>query len=146
MRDRIVSVVLIILSVLICLESSHLKLGTYHNPGPGFLPFGVGMVLGFLSFILFFQSFKEKQEKENPLEEKRWKNIFLVLAFLFTYAFLIEKIGFVISTLLFVGAIMKIIEAKRWLVVIVVSVAASFGTYLIFEVWLQTQLPKGILW
>lgn len=115
-------------------------------PGSGFLPFWVGVVIGFLSLLLFLQSFKREQKEqiENIQTKKRWKNILLVLASIFIYTSILETIGFVISTFIFIVFILKFVESKKWSLVLTIAIASALGTYLIFEVWLQTQLPRGI--
>lgn len=145
--DRWSSLSLIFLSILLCIESYRLKLGSYYAPGPGFLPFWIGLIIIILSLILFFQSVRMDQEEniENILMERNWKNILLLIASLFIYTLILEKLGFVISTFVFIAFILRLVETKRWPVVVNVAVAAALGTYLIFEVWLQTQLPRGVL-
>jgi hypothetical protein len=35
-------------------------------------------------------------------------------------------------------------ESKRWMVAIGASGIASLSSYAVFELWLRTQLPRGI--
>jgi hypothetical protein len=37
------------------------------------------------------------------------------------------------------------IEKRRWMFTIFVSVAVTGISYLVFEIWLKSQLPKGIM-
>jgi len=60
------------------------------------------------------------------------------------YALILEWLGFVISTVLFLAFLLQSIEAKRWVVVVLVSVGSSLLTYALFELWLHARLPKGI--
>jgi hypothetical protein len=41
--------------------------------------------------------------------------------------------------------LLGIIEKKKWSLTIFVSVAVTVASYLIFEVWLRSQLPRGLL-
>ena len=41
--------------------------------------------------------------------------------------------------------LLGIIEKKRWFFTVFVSVAVTVVSYLIFEVWLRSQLPRGLL-
>jgi hypothetical protein len=63
---------------------------------------------------------------------------------LFAYVLVFEKLGLIVSTFLFTGSLLWIIGRKRWYIVIAFAAASTLGIYLIFGVWLQTQLPKGI--
>jgi hypothetical protein len=56
-----------------------------------------------------------------------------------------ETVGFIPVTLLFFIFILRIIEKKRWFYTLFVSIVVTVTSYLIFETWLQSQLPKGLL-
>lgn len=71
--------------------------------------------------------------------------VVLVLISLFLYALLMEKIGFIIITLLLFVFLLGVIEKKRWFFAIFVSILVTVIAYLIFEIWLKSQLPKGLL-
>lgn len=147
MRDRAVSVVFILFSFLLCAESYRLQIGTYRTPGAGFLPFGVGLLIGILALILMIRPADRKGGVKAPAPSpgKRWQDILRVLAFLFLYALLLEKIGFVLATFLFMVALLKWVESKSWPAALVTGSAVAGATYLVFEIWLQTQLPRGVL-
>jgi hypothetical protein len=56
-----------------------------------------------------------------------------------------EWAGFLVSTALFIGFLLLSIEAKKWYVVVSIALASSGLTYLLFEIILQTRLPRGFL-
>jgi hypothetical protein len=66
------------------------------------------------------------------------------ISFLFLYPFAMKQLGFFLSTFLFIGFSLKFIEPQKWRVVGVMSVLVAIVCYLLFHVWLQIQLPKGI--
>jgi putative tricarboxylic transport membrane protein len=121
-----------------------LKIGTFHNPGTGFFPFLAGVVFAVLSLTLLIQSLVAGENVEGILGKVRWKNIILVLICLVVYAVVLEKLGFMISTIFFIGVVLRVIEKKRWSLVVAVSVSATLVFWVIFQYWLQSQLPKGI--
>jgi hypothetical protein len=58
-KDRVSSLLFLAVAIGICIGSIRLSLGDFHRPGPGFFSFFVGAILGLLSAIVFWQSFKE---------------------------------------------------------------------------------------
>ena len=132
-------------SIFICVGSVRLKIGTFHNPGTGFFPFLAGVVFGILSLVLLIQSLVAKERVDAVLGKVRWKNVILVLICLFVYAVVLERLGFMISTIFFIGILLRVIEKKRWSLVILISVSATLVFWVIFQFWLQSQLPKGVL-
>jgi len=137
----------LVFGAVLCVESYRLNIGTLHNPGPGFYPFVVGLTLLLFSFILLFSSiFLEKEGFTEKTEEKsNKKNILLIVFLLLLYAIVYEYLGFIVSTLLFIICILKIIERKRWLVAISFAIFTAAFSYVLFNLWLNANLPKGIL-
>ena len=147
-KDWVSALFWILVAISICFGSVRLDLGELHKPGPGFFSFVAGAILGILSLIVFVQSFKSVPGDEkkpfwlNP--QRRIKMVCLVLA-LILYAIGMNYVGFFLSTLLFLGFLLKSIDPQRWSVVLAVSVLATVISYGIFHYWLDVQLPTGIL-
>jgi putative tricarboxylic transport membrane protein len=146
--DRISGIFWLCFAVLVIIQSYHLGLGTLHKPGPGFLFFWVNIVLGIMSLIVLIRAWVSKKE-EGPqpaiFGRQNVAKIIFVLISLFVYALLMETVGFIPITLLLFIYLLGIIEKKRWFYTIFVSVVVTVISYLIFETWLQSQLPKGLL-
>jgi putative tricarboxylic transport membrane protein len=147
--DQMSSLVWLAFAIYICIESSRLSFGSFHNPGPGFLPLLIGLILGILSLLVFLLSrlSKETEKIDQPWYPKeRWKKLIWVLIALFAYAVCLEILGFLISTFLLLVFLFRAgIETQKWMWAIGGSAIASLSSYAVFELWLKTQLPKGIL-
>ncbi len=147
--DRTSSLVWLAFAIYICIESSRLSFGSFHSPGPGFLPLLVGLLLGIFSIIVFLQatlSGKPQESIPSWYPQERWIKLIWVLVALFAYAICLEILGFLISTFLLLAFLFRFgTEPKRWVVAIGGSALASLSSYAVFELWLRTQLPKGIL-
>jgi putative tricarboxylic transport membrane protein len=134
-------------SVLAAIESYRLHLGSLHRPGSGFLPFGAACVLGLLSLINLLEVLQAGKETEGEAWEnpKGWPKMVFVLIALLGYALVLEKIGFMISTFFLLLLLVKVIEPQSWPKTIIFSFFGCFLSYLLFQIWLQAQLPSGIL-
>jgi putative tricarboxylic transport membrane protein len=147
-RDRWSCVFWLVVAVLICCGAVKLSLGRAHNPGLGFFPFISGALLGFLAIVHFLQSGgTTKAAVQDCLwadKGKAMKVLMTILALLI-YAALMEYLGFLLSTILFLGFLLRVIEPQRWSLVIGGSVLASSLCYLVFAFWLKAELPKGLL-
>ena len=144
--DQISSLVWLALALFICVESVRLPIGSWRDPGAGFFPLWSGIFLGVLSGITFIRAFlsKETEPRDSWYPRDRWKSLILIPAVLTAYALSLEVIGFLSSTFLLLALLFRAIEPQRWIVAIGGSAAASVLSYAIFELWLKTQLPKGI--
>jgi putative tricarboxylic transport membrane protein len=88
--------------------------------------------------------FNKANRPEEKKEKTHWKTVILAFAALFISILIFESLGFIISTILFVGFLFKCIEKKGWFITILASLLMTFASYYIFKVWLQAELPKGI--
>jgi len=147
--DQMSSLVWLAFAIYICIASSGLSFGSFDHPGPGFLPLLVGIFLGIFSIIAFLQAYLSKVPDEATpswYPKERWKKLIGVLAVMLLYAFFLEVLGFLASTFFLLVFLFRfVMESQRWLVAIGGSAIASFSSYAVFELWLKTQLPKGLL-
>ena len=146
--DRVSGLFWFLFCLFIIYQSYTLGLGNVYQPGPGFLFFWTGIVVAIMALVVVAQSFRAKAEdeaREAPAGKRTVTKVILVLVALFVYAALMEYLGFFIVTLLLFFFLLGVIEKKKWWFAVVVSVAVTLFSYLIFETALQSQLPKGIL-
>jgi putative tricarboxylic transport membrane protein len=148
-RDKWSSLVWLGIGLFICIGSWRLSLGTFHNPGPGFLSFFAGLIVGGLALVVHLQSRRALPVDKTvpPLWTNRsrgWRMVLTVLGLL-AYAVIMNYLGFLASTFLFLVFLLKVIEPQRWSVAVLGSLAASAAFYCVFELGLQSQLPKGLL-
>ena len=146
--DLVSSVFWLMFSVFICIESYLLGLGNLRQPGPGFLFFWVSVALGCMSTINLIRAGMIKKGGEKEVSAFAGQNILKIVFVLisgFLFAYFMEKLGYILVTLLLFLFLIGFIEKKKWGFTLFVSVVVSGGAYLLFEIWLQSQLPKGLL-
>jgi putative tricarboxylic transport membrane protein len=146
--DRISGIFWLLFSALVIIESYRLGLGTLHQPGPGFLFFWTSIALGIMALVVLIRAWisqKAGEPKISIFGTQNTRKIILVLISLFLYAILMETLGFILVTLLLFIFLLGIIEKKKWWFTVFVSVVVTVIAYLIFEIWLKSQLPKGLL-
>jgi putative tricarboxylic transport membrane protein len=147
-KDQMSSLVWLLAAIYICFESFRLPIGSWRDPGPGFLPLGAGLFLGILSIIVFLQaSFAPAKEPgESLFPRKTWRKMIFCLVALLGYALTLQVLGFLVTTYIFLFLLFRFgIETQSWVVSLAGSALASLLCYGIFEMWLKTQLPKGII-
>ena len=132
----------LLLGMIISFFSSRIGLGTLSKPGPGFMPFLAGLLLAALSFVLLLQVSLTRMSARWPITF-RLKNIFIILAAMVGYGFLLDRIGFIFVTFIFVTLLIRLIEPQSWTKSILAGIFSSGASYLIFEIFLKSQLPRS---
>jgi putative tricarboxylic transport membrane protein len=125
-----------------------LGLGRPSNPGSGFVIFWMGLAMMALSTSIFFTALLRRQETApgHPVwTGVRWKKIAGVLLALIAYGNLLVPAGFLPSTCLLLIYLFKGIERQKWSVAIFGAAVTTVLAYVVFDVWLGSQLPKGLL-
>ncbi len=130
------------IAIFVTIEGfTKLKLGTLHQPGPGFFPFWGGLLLGTFSLMLLARSLKFHDWI--AASAISWPALSLVLAALLGYLLFLETLGFLIVTLLFLLALFCFAELG-WVKHVALSVIATSVVYALFKFWLKVQLPLGL--
>ena len=140
-------VFLILVSCLFLVGSFNLPKANLGNPnGPLYFPIGLSFLLLIFSILYLFQELKTLN-KENKkitlmLAGRTPKLIGLTVLLGVGYAFIFEIIGFLFSTVLFLGALLFVVNGKqKWKVNVIVTVCFSFLSWYAFSVLLGVSLP-----
>ena len=139
-RDLVSGLFWLAVAIFVAVHGISLKLGGLNRPGPGFFPFWGAVVLGLLSVVLTVGSLRRaaprvriRPESSKPL---------VVAAALLGYLLLLESVGFVIVTFLFLMLLFRL-ERRGWTFSAVSAGAGALATHVLFQIWLKTQLPTG---
>jgi len=139
-RDRVSALFWLAVAIFAIAQGYALKLGTLHQPGPGFFPFWGGVVLGLLALVLLASA--RGPGTMRPLSVFRSPRLLVATAALLAYVLLLEPLGFVSVTLLFLLVLFRV-ERRGWVFSALSAVAGTLVCYALFQLWLKTQLPVG---
>lgn len=124
-----------------------ISIGSLYSPGPGFLPFWAGIILGTFSIALVITDIlkgKTEGKISNLWNGMKWHKVILVLVSLFIYAILLPKLGYLIATSVLLAVLFSIMRRQRLWIPVAGALVTVSASYLIFYLWLDVQLPKGI--
>lgn len=133
--------------ILFAVYSQSVDIGTMEEPGPGFLPLWAGVLLGLMSAVLLLKAAVKKSEEGESFfpERDSWKRVCMVVGSLLVYNFLLQSLGFVLITFLFVAFLVKCVFPQTWLRTAVTAALSTAGAQLIFVNLLEINFPKGLL-
>jgi len=140
-QNLITSILLLSFGGFMAWQAGKLSLGTVHMPGPGFFPFYLGIILVLLNIPILFTAGKKNTTTEEELKPQR---VFLTLLTLLLYAFIVENLGYVPATFLFVLVLLQLATVKNVLFILVLSFGISLLSYGLFKELLGVPLPRGV--
>jgi putative tricarboxylic transport membrane protein len=125
-----------------------LGLGALREPGPGFLGFLTSSFISLMATIILVQSFGKAGEEKRKITELwrglRWSRPLLICGITIGYVLIFEWLGFALSTITFLVALLKGMEGLPWGKVLLISFVCTGFFYLLLSFSLESSLPRGV--
>jgi hypothetical protein len=109
--------------------------------GPGFFPriIGVG-----LTALCAYSLYADRARKPEPLSAF-WRTLTAVAGLSAAFVLALELVGGLLSMIAFMAATLAVLNRGRHVQNALLAVALPVGAYLLFKVWLNAAMPRGIL-
>lgn len=142
-----VSLVLLVIVIVYLIFSYQLPSYAYTEVDADVIPKALGWLLVFLAILLFFSKDNETeaQRQKRNIPKKEIGMLLGVGALIFIYIFLLEILGFILVSALFIFFCSLFLGYRSHIVNGIVSIAFSAFIYFVFTSLLQISLPSGIL-
>ncbi|MEW5323570.1 tripartite tricarboxylate transporter TctB family protein [Geobacillus thermoleovorans] len=144
--DRIAAAAFLAVGALFMVESLRISKSAYGSAvGPNVFPFLLGLVLVFLSIKLLLETrrYSEATSEKPARQYKKFLVIFIAAVF---YAALLETVGYVITTFLFLVIGFQTMEKGALWKSIAIAAGFSLGVYGLYVKLLQGTLPSWPIW
>ena len=116
------------------------------------VPVGIGIILTFLSLlhvieVFFFEKNRSVQKEEGggALTRADVLRVTGVVSVLIVYMILFPVLGYTLSTIILMVAVLPLLQMHGWLRIVLISILTSACSYYIFDRLLDVPLPKGII-
>jgi hypothetical protein len=137
-----------ILGLFICFFAWRNHFGSFREPGPGFVAFFSGLLIGGIGLVMILSRARAKPSRVEtskvPFFPRNWRHLFFAMGLLFGYTLLLDTVGYVITTLFMMWAFFYVLGGRGWFSSLLISSFIVASTYVIFDVWLLCQFPPGI--
>jgi putative tricarboxylic transport membrane protein len=146
-HEIISSLFWLIVGFILTILSTTYPLGDFSQPGTGFLPLGLGVLLITFSVALLAKALKSASDKGQtvPLFTAQSRKVLYAVVVFVVAVFSFEKVGYLL-TFLFLGVLVTTVTRwMTWKVSLIFAVLSVLGIYVIFVLLLKQPLPTGIL-
>ena len=144
--EKLVNLFLLLLSIFyLCYSKANYKLGTMRMPKEGFMPLLLGIGMVGISAFLTVQAFLDKGDAQNVKFSISWKRFFVLIGVCLLYALLLNTLGYLIATFLFLFAVFKIASLEGMKLPLILSLVFSVAFYIVFKIMLGVMLPAGLI-
>lgn len=140
----------IAIGIAISIISWQSVIGSFHEPGPGFVGFVAGLfcvaigLLMVLPHVFSRMSSLYSADTYIPFHMPKWPRLAYTVALLIAYAIFLDKLGYIVTTFFVMWGLFYDRDKNKWFLSGVTSLICVAITYLMFDVWLRCQFPRGI--
>ena len=96
-RDFVSGIALVIVGAAFAVGATNYDFGSASRPGPGYFPFGLGIVLAVLGFVILYTSLTRNGSTGDPIGEIPWRPLICIVGALVFFGFALPRLGFLIS-------------------------------------------------
>lgn len=140
----------IALGTAISVLSWQSQLGSLREPGPGFIGFIAGLFVAVIGLIMVLTVFTSRGSLRGgagtditfPIAAR--PRLLYTVVLLIGYGLLLNTLGYIVTTFLVMWGLFYERGKGRLISSCFASVVTAVITYLVFDVWLRCQFPRGI--
>jgi hypothetical protein len=122
-----------------------LRLFDHGQPGSGFMPFGLGVILAILALQIILTN-RGADERPVPFwAPKAWLHPLLAIVITAVYIVVFDDIGAITSVVILVVGWLLFVERKSVVVSVSTGLLTGLVVYVLFDLLLQTPFPRGVL-
>lgn len=155
-KELIIGIVIIIFAIVYFIGSFSIKQNKVVSIGAEFMPRLYGLILFILALLQIYQGliyvkkYKITEEKFKAKEDnKDTKNVILTFLLILLYISMMEILGFILSSALFLFLMSFLLSPAnvkvKYYLSMIYSIVLSICIYVLFHNFMLMPLPKGII-
>ena len=115
--------------------------GQSARPGPGYFPFGLGVLLGILGALTLFESLTVETDDGEPVGAIAWRPLLIIVASIVIFGLLLPAAGMIIAlpVLVIVSALAG--DEFHWGEAILNAAILTAGSWVVFIYGLNLTIP-----
>ena len=115
-----------------------------NGPGPAFLPFWLGLAKAVLAAGLLVGALRSSEPGAAWIPRgDALRRLLLVLGATTALVVLLDVVGMVVGTLLFLVGLFRFLDRQSWPLTLAVALAVAALNFLVFTHWLRVPMPVG---
>lgn len=121
--------------------ATNYSFGSSARPGPGYFPFGLGIILAALGALVLFKALTIETEDGEPIGKITWKPLTVILVSVGIFGVILPRFGLLVSLPLLVLMSSWASEEFSWVASVINAIVLTVGSWLIFVKGLGLTIP-----
>jgi hypothetical protein len=139
-KDFWSGVMFVVIGISFAWGATYYTFGSSAKPGPGYFPFGLGILLALLGALVLFKALTIETEGGDPIGPIAWKPLSLIVGAILLST-LLPRIGMVLTLPLVIIVASLAGDEFHWRDVLVMSAILTLGCWLVFVKGLSLTIP-----
>jgi hypothetical protein len=140
-RDFVSGLMFLVVGIAFAWGATEYSFGTSARPGPGYFPFGLGILLAILGAFVLFKALTLESEGGDPIGRIAWRPLLIIVAAVAVFGFALPRLGLVCTLPLLITLSALAGSEFHWRDVLISSVVLTLGSWALFIWGLKLTIP-----
>lgn len=140
-RDFWSGLLFVVVGVSFAWGATEYSFGTSARPGPGYFPFGLGILLALLGALVLFKALTLESAEGDPIGTIAWRPLLVIVAAIVLFGVALPRLGLACSLPLLITLSALAGSEFRWRDVLVSSFVLTVGSWALFILGLKLTIP-----
>jgi drug/metabolite transporter (DMT)-like permease len=140
-RDFWSGLMFLVVGIAFAWGATTYNFGSSARPGPGYFPFGLGVLLALLGALVLFEALTIETEDGEKIGHFAWKPLFVVLLAVGLFGIMLPKLGLLISLPVLVLISSWASDEFSWKAAVLNAVVLTAMSWVIFVKGLSLTIP-----
>ncbi len=131
----------VVLGVAFAWGATAYSFGSSARPGPGYFPFGLGVLLAILGAVVLFTALTIEVEAGDPIGAWGWKPLIVITAAVVIMGVILPRLGLIVSLPILVLVAAWAGDEFHWKDAVINAIILTAGSWFIFIYGLKLTIP-----
>ena len=131
----------IVVGISFTIGATNYSFGSSARPGPGYFPFGLGLLMAVLGGMVLFGSLTVETEDGDKIGAFAWKPLIVIVASVIVFGLLLPRLGMIATLPILVVMSAAAGDEFHWKDALINAVILTAGSWLIFIKGLNLTIP-----
>lgn len=140
-RDFWSGLMFLVVGAVFAWGATDYSFGNSARPGPGYFPFGLGILLALMGGLVLFKALTLESEGGDPIGPIAWRPLLVIVGAIAFFGFALPRLGMACSLPILIALSSLAGSEFRWRDVLISSVVLTVGSWALFILGLKLTIP-----
>lgn len=140
-RDFWSGLMFLVVGVVFAWGATDYSFGTSARPGPGYFPFGLGILLALLGGLMLFKALTLESEGGDPIGQIAWRPLLVIVVAIAVFGVALPRLGLACTLPILIALSAMASSEFRWRDILISSLVLTVGSWALFIWGLKLTIP-----